>query len=492
MLVFPERFLHGDLPNLDYLHLYGPGSVWALGGWFKIFGVNLAAERFFGLLQQFARRLRDVLDRPRTGADRRPRLRADLRALHPPAARWPRRRWPGSVASGSGCIAISVVLEGRKRLPRRRRERVPLGGRRRRRRGRRGAVPARPHRRGRHLRRSPRPGARATSSGPRSSRASASPSSATSCTLVLVGPGVAFQGMVLDPVFKLRGGRKLPIPPSWGHLDGFLERSRRHRPAAVAAPLAQHEPAALRLVLPAPRDRHLRRRRRDLVAAPGPDPLPRPRALRHRDVRPRARPPGDPARRLRALRLGQLRSRRARFRSASSRSAPRADRSATSVGAALYSRRRGADRRRHSRSRTSPRGRSRTTPRRRSAATASRTRSSATAGSSTTGAATCSRPRPQLLAEVPKIAKPGAKLFVGTTDLRYTPYSDAWFYYMLPEYPPGTYYIEMDPGVANAKGSGLAEGPAQLGHRDPLRRCGTTGASRTTRATPAPTRRTGS
>src|SRR4051812_42994823 len=54
MLVFPERFLHGDLPNLDYLHLYGPGSVWALGGWFKIFGVNLASERFFGLLQQFA------------------------------------------------------------------------------------------------------------------------------------------------------------------------------------------------------------------------------------------------------------------------------------------------------------------------------------------------------------------------------------------------------------------------------------------------------
>jgi hypothetical protein len=62
----------------------------------------------------------------------------------------------------------------------------------------------------------------------------------------------------------------------------------------------------------------------------------------------------------------------------------------------------------------------------------------------------------ELLAEVPKIAKPGDKLFVGTTDLRFTPYSDAWFYYLLPEYPPGTRYIEMDPGVANAKGSGLA------------------------------------
>jgi len=61
-----------------------------------------------------------------------------------------------------------------------------------------------------------------------------------------------------------------------------------------------------------------------------------------------------------------------------------------------------------------------------------------------------------LLAEVPKVAKPGDRLFVGTTDLRKTPLSDAYLYYMLPEYPPATRYIEMDPGVANAKNSGLA------------------------------------
>jgi hypothetical protein len=61
-----------------------------------------------------------------------------------------------------------------------------------------------------------------------------------------------------------------------------------------------------------------------------------------------------------------------------------------------------------------------------------------------------------LLKEVPKIAKPGEKLFVGTSDLRKTPYSDAWLYFLLPEYPPGTYYIEMDPDVANAKNSRLA------------------------------------
>jgi hypothetical protein len=31
--------------------------------------------------------------------------------------------------------------------------------------------------------------------------------------------------MVLDPVFHLRGGRSLPIPPPWGHLDGFLQKA---------------------------------------------------------------------------------------------------------------------------------------------------------------------------------------------------------------------------------------------------------------------------
>ena len=63
----------------------------------------------------------------------------------------------------------------------------------------------------------------------------------------------------------------------------------------------------------------------------------------------------------------------------------------------------------------------------------------------------------ELLREIQKIAKPGQRLFVGPTDLRRTPYSDAYFYYLLPQLTPGTYYIEMDPGVANADDSGLAD-----------------------------------
>ncbi len=43
--------------------------------------------------------------------------------------------------------------------------------------------------------------------------------------LATAGPGHSIQGMVIEPVFKLRGGRSLPIPPSWGHFDGFLQKA---------------------------------------------------------------------------------------------------------------------------------------------------------------------------------------------------------------------------------------------------------------------------
>src|SRR5262249_11804552 len=52
MLVFPERVLAGAVPNVDFLHLYGPGSLWVLAGVYKLLGTNLVVERLFGLLQQ--------------------------------------------------------------------------------------------------------------------------------------------------------------------------------------------------------------------------------------------------------------------------------------------------------------------------------------------------------------------------------------------------------------------------------------------------------
>ncbi|MCU1497819.1 MAG: hypothetical protein JWM47_1772, partial [Acidimicrobiales bacterium] len=51
MLVFPEQVLNGRVPHRDFLHLYGPGSLWALAAWYKVVGVSLTAERLFGLAQ---------------------------------------------------------------------------------------------------------------------------------------------------------------------------------------------------------------------------------------------------------------------------------------------------------------------------------------------------------------------------------------------------------------------------------------------------------
>jgi hypothetical protein len=55
-----------------------------------------------------------------------------------------------------------------------------------------------------------------------------------------------------------------------------------------------------------------------------------------------------------------------------------------------------------------------------------------------------------------ELAQPGQRLFVGPVDLRQTAYSDVFFYHLFPELNPATYFIEMDPGLANKQGSRLA------------------------------------
>jgi hypothetical protein len=62
-----------------------------------------------------------------------------------------------------------------------------------------------------------------------------------------------------------------------------------------------------------------------------------------------------------------------------------------------------------------------------------------------------------LLDDVERATSPGERLVVGPGDFRRTPYSEAYLYFLLPQLVPGTHYIEMDPGIANAPDSGLAE-----------------------------------
>jgi hypothetical protein len=61
-----------------------------------------------------------------------------------------------------------------------------------------------------------------------------------------------------------------------------------------------------------------------------------------------------------------------------------------------------------------------------------------------------------LLAVVNDETRPGQRLFVGPSDLRFTNYNETYLYWLLPKLTPATYYLEMNPGVANRPGSRLA------------------------------------
>lgn len=54
MLVFPRLVQQGWVPNRDFLHLYGPTSLDTLALWYRVFGDGLGSERSFGLLQNLA------------------------------------------------------------------------------------------------------------------------------------------------------------------------------------------------------------------------------------------------------------------------------------------------------------------------------------------------------------------------------------------------------------------------------------------------------
>jgi hypothetical protein len=61
-----------------------------------------------------------------------------------------------------------------------------------------------------------------------------------------------------------------------------------------------------------------------------------------------------------------------------------------------------------------------------------------------------------MLSELQRVATAGQLLFVGPGDLRRTVYGDTWIYHMLPQLRPASYFLEMNPGSANAPGSRLA------------------------------------
>jgi len=447
MLVFPEQVLKGAIPNRDFLHLYGPGSLWVLAGVYKAFGVSLISERSFGLLQQLA-----IVFGIYALARRWGRVLAVIAAITSALIIIPfgftALAWVGGV--GLAVCGLAAGIEARAKSEERS--------------GRRWALAA-----GvllglavlfrldlvlgvgiasiALLRGMPRPRVHRVLTG-----------FALGVALYIVqvataGPGHAFQGMVIDPVFRLRGGRSLPIPPSWGHFDGFLQK------AGALAQISWPFPAlarphqlflwfflllgAIALVLwqgwRAVRAEPDSIRARTLLVAGlfGLGILPQamqrvdsghfswvscfvfawvPIALfeiatRHWpsvSQRRRALASGAVMALILALVIPAFTIRTYTDYSLQTFGIHRASYKIEHDGRVFYYGK----------------------PDRAEAAN-------------------------EVIAAAAKISKPGQRLFVGPADLRKTPYSDAYLYYMLPDLVPGTYYIEMDPNVANAKGSRL-------------------------------------
>ncbi len=458
MLVFPERVLNGDLPNRDFLHLYGPGSLWGLAAWYRVAGTTLAAERVYGLVQHLG----------------------IIFGLFHLALPWGRRvatscgllgvllvitpigltalAWNGAVALA--VVACALVLRGA-RTPDRREPRarawlvaggvgfglallwrpdlvvavalalVALGWRR----WRRDLVV---------------PVATGLAAGV----------APILVHLATAGVGPSFEGMFLQPVFELRGGRHLPIPPTWDRLDGALAAVAQLRvpgwPLPMLAPSQQVTLWFLALPLAAVavlgtgvvalRREPAAARSRILlvVGALGLGLLPQ--AVQRPDTThlawvscvPLVFLPVALAHWGRWWRAG-----RGARSSVPGWVAPTAAALVPLLAVVLilpaFTARTWLD------------------------LTRQNVQADYFGWAVRNGDRTFYLGSPQIADraqivtdELEARIEPGDRLLVGTADLRQTPYSDAYFYFLFPEAVPATRYIEMDPGIANADDSGLA------------------------------------
>lgn len=450
MLAFPEQILNGRFPNRDFLHLYGPGSLWVLAAVYKVFGTTLTVERMVGLAQHAAvafglfAALRPWGRRVATSA-----AVISVVILISPLG-LSAMAWNGALALG--VVALAVGIRASRRPDDRRSRRLLalagfLGGL---------ALLYRPD------------AILAVSAGLgalwwdlEGSRRRPLVWGAVAGValyvphLVIAGAAASFQGMFVDPVFRLRGGRSLPIPPSWGQVDGFLQRAGALRQSAWPLPMPAVSqqiflwfllvPASIVLVVGAA----WRLRRRE------------PRSERSRALWPLA------------LFGGALLQQALQRPDTAHLSWVTGITFALSVPA-ISSLLEGV------RPRRSPAGPTWVGigvvavvlvavipfyPLRTYADLVGQTFGRNRFGyailngdrtfyfGSAPGARDAQRVTDRLRAE----SSPGQSLIVGPRDLSRTNYSDAFFYYLFPDLVPGTRYIEMDPGIADAPDSGLAE-----------------------------------
>jgi hypothetical protein len=454
MLAFPEQILHGRYPHRDFLHLYGPGSLWMLAGIFKVLGTTLTVERMVGFAQHavVAFALFALL-RPWGRRVAAAGAVAGVVILITPLG-LSAMAWNGALAFALSGLAVGSHLARSEERSDRRGLAALVGVL--------AGVSL--------LFRPDLVVAVALGFGVlwwQSTRARRVPMALGAAGalalyvphLLLAGPRAAFDGMVIQPVFDLRGGRSLPLPPSFGHLDGYLQRAggvrvvlwpfstdliapqvalwflvllavaaalvvggwwcrrRGSRRASTLWPMALFGAALVTQAVQRPDTAHLSW----VTGVTFPFLI----ALVAEILSVVHRPSGARARSWLSL-------------------APTA--CILLLVIPFYPVRTYLD------------------------------LTSQTFGYHAFGFPIRHGDRvfyygdPKLADQAQRVvdrlaqdARPGQRLVVGPYDLSKTPYSDAFFYYLFPKLVPGTRYIEMDPGIADARGSGLAR---ELEHSD--------------------------
>ncbi|MCB1031895.1 MAG: hypothetical protein KDA95_11190 [Acidimicrobiales bacterium] len=459
MLVFPERILAGDVPHVDFLHLYGPGSLWILAAWYKLFGVSIMAERIFGFIQLAAVVFAMMaLVRP---WGRKVMVASGLMGvlLTMTAIGLTALAWDGAVALVIG--AVWVGLRARRWLTPEQVEQNAFSE----------------NRAGRLLLVSGalagagllfRPdvivavtlGVAAILWGLerkhwiRWAIGAGALLSLYVFHLIWAGPANAIKGMFLEPVFDLRGGRSLPRPPSWDTFDGALQKVALLRPQPWPLP-ALESPAQAFIwffLLPAATifivgvgvwslRRSPDKWRARVIFSVGMVGLGLlPQAVQRADTTHLAW--------VSCVTLTFLPAAISEFIELSPWRRRHLGPGLAMASVALLS------------LTVIPHFTSRTY--------LDLVRQSVNGkifGYPVTyegrtfylGASDIAPAAQQMLEDFGPQMSSGDRLFVGTADLRKTPYSDAYLYYLLPHLTPGTRYIEMDPGMANAEGSEMAE-----------------------------------
>lgn len=270
----------------------------------------------------------------------------------------------------------------------------------------------------------------------------------------MAGPGAAFEGMFIEPVFRLRPGRSLPVPPSWNELDGFLQKAAGLRTLGwdLPAPTSAQQVALWFYLVPlsalfvagvgiwASRRRPGDRRARLLRAVGlfGVGMLTQ--ALQRPDTAHFAWVSCVP---LALVPVAIHEVLPARWRLGSPRRLAVALLPLVLVLVTLIP---------HYTVRTYVDLTGQTFGRNVFGYPVNHEGRNFYYGSPEAADAAN-----ELVADLGAMAEPGERLLVGPVDMRYTPYSDAFFYFLFPDLVPATHYIEMDPGVANREDSGLAD-----------------------------------